>query len=172
MEILVKKAINGDKEAFIELIDICTVKMYKLAKTRLDDEESIGDAIQETVLSAYKNIKKLRNTQYFNTWLMKILINKCNDIVKKSKVDYIDDYSKIKCDDLVYETSIDEELDFEKILNKLNSDYKVVIVMYYVNRFTTKEISNILEISENTVKTRIRRAKDQLKNYYMNEKII
>lgn len=56
MELLIKKAQNGDKEAFISIINEHLQMMYKVAKTRLTSEEDIGDAIQETILSAYKSI--------------------------------------------------------------------------------------------------------------------
>lgn len=82
MDVLIKKAQKGDEEAFIKVIDEYMTQMYKIARSRLKDEDSIGDAIQETILAAFMNIKKLKETCYFKTWLIKILINKCNDIIK------------------------------------------------------------------------------------------
>ena len=55
MEVLVRKAKKGDEEAFIKLIDNYMLQMYKVAKSRMSNEEAIGDAIQETIMSAFKN---------------------------------------------------------------------------------------------------------------------
>lgn len=54
MELMIKRAQKGDKEAFIKLMEKYTQDMYKVAKSRLNSEEDVGDAIQETILSAYK----------------------------------------------------------------------------------------------------------------------
>ncbi|MGR5929622.1 RNA polymerase sigma factor [Bacillus pacificus] len=63
MELLIKRAQKGDEEAFIEAIDILMPQMYKVAKARLKNEEDIGDAIQETILSAFTNLKKGKKNQ-------------------------------------------------------------------------------------------------------------
>ena len=84
MELLIKKAMKGDAEAFVQLMELNEVSMYKTAKAILANEEDIGDAIQETILAAYKNIHTLKKAQYFKTWLIRILINKCKDIIKKN----------------------------------------------------------------------------------------
>ena len=170
MELLIKKARKGDKEAFIKLIDGYMTQMYKVAKTRLKNEEDIGDAIQETILSAFTGIKELRNTKYFNTWIVKILINKCNDIIAKNKIVYIESYDEIKNQELKLSISddIDSKIDCDNMLEILSQEYRTVVVMYYVNRLTTKEIGKILNEKEGTIKSRLSRAKQKLKMYYVN----
>lgn len=84
MENLIKKAQKGDKEAFIQAINLYLSQLYKVAGARLSSEEDIGDAIQDAILSAFKNLKTLRNPCYFRTWLVRILINQCNDITKQN----------------------------------------------------------------------------------------
>ncbi len=170
MELLIKKARKGDKESFIKLIDGYMIQMYKVAKTRLKNEEDIGDAIQETILSAFTGIKDLRNTKYFNTWIIKILINECKDIIAKNKIVYIESYDEIKNQELKLYISddIDSKIDFDNMLEILSQEYRTVVVMYYVNRLTTKEIGNILNEKEGTIKSRLSRAKQKLKMYYVN----
>lgn len=159
MDILIKKAIRGDSEAFIELVKRNEISLYKAAKAILNNEDDIGDAIQETILAAYKNISGLKNTKYFKTWITRILINKCNDIIRKnSKLVFIDEYK-----DGSYSEEIEENMDFNNAFNKLGEEYKVVLNLYYVSGFNSREIAEILEINENTVKTRISRAKKKLK---------
>ncbi len=171
MDLLIKKAQKGDEEAFIKVVDEYMCQMYKIAKSRLKSEESIGDAIQETILAAFTNIKQLKEPRYFKTWLIKILINKCNDIIKDNKVLYVCDYSSLENTSLAYSENSEDKLDFECILNKLNYEYRLVVVMYYVNGFTTKEISEILNEKEGTIKSRLSRARQQLKTHYLKENI-
>lgn len=170
MELLIKKAQNGDKEAFISIINEHLQMMYKVAKTRLSSEEDIGDAIQETILSAYKSICVLKNTSYFKTWLIKILINKCNDIISKNKkIIYVEDYyESIENEDLLEaKVSIEENIVFNETLNSLDESYKTVIVLYYVSGFNTREISEILKEKEGTIKSRLSRGRQKLKEIYL-----
>ena len=144
--------------------------MYKVAKTRLSSEEDIGDAIQETILSAYKSICVLKNTSYFKTWLIKILINKCNDIISKNKkVIYVEDYyESIENEDLLDDKgSIEENIVFNETLNSIDESYKTVVVLYYVSGFNTREISEILKEKEGTIKSRLSRARQKLKEIYL-----
>lgn len=83
MEELVIAAKEGDNEAFLELIVGLEQDLYKIAKARLSCEEDVEDAVQETILQALKSIKKVKQPQYFKTWIIKILINKCNKIYQK-----------------------------------------------------------------------------------------
>ena len=85
MEELVQRAKDGDKEAFTELVLRLENNMYKIAKIRLDNESNVEDAVQETILEAFKSIKKLKQNEYFKTWIVRILINKCNKIYKKTR---------------------------------------------------------------------------------------
>ena len=67
---LVEKAKNGDIEAFGELIENNKLKMYKTAKSILNNEDDICDAIQETLISIYKNLNKLKENKFFSTWII------------------------------------------------------------------------------------------------------
>jgi RNA polymerase sigma factor (sigma-70 family) len=168
MELLIKRAQKGDEEAFIEAIDTIMPQMYKVAKARLKNEEDIGDAIQETILSAFLNLKKVKERGYFKTWITKILINKCNDIVRKNRVVYVDDYGEVPENQSVKE-NVEQKLEFDNMLSYLSVEYRLVIVLYYVNKFKTKEIAEILNEKEGTIKSRLHRARQQLKEYYLKE---
>ena len=85
MEELVERAKKDEEEAFNELIMLLKNDMYLIAKSKLKSEDDIADAIQETILSCYNNLRKLRNNSLFKNWLIKILINECNKIYKKKK---------------------------------------------------------------------------------------
>ena len=86
-------------EAFIALIHTEKVKMYRIAKAMLRDETNIEDAIQTTILKAYENIK-IKKEEFFQTWLIRILINECNNIIRAYKnviVTEENDYNMSAC---------------------------------------------------------------------------
>ena len=85
LEYLVKKARQEDGHAFIELMEANKQNMYKVARSYFSNEEDIADAIQDTIESCYRSLPYLDKTEYFRTWLTRILINKCIDIIKKNK---------------------------------------------------------------------------------------
>ena len=70
MDALITEAKNGDKEAFVRLIRMNKQSLYKTAWIYLRDEQDIADALQNTILSCYENIQRLREPKYFKTWLM------------------------------------------------------------------------------------------------------
>ncbi len=160
MNILVKKSKKGDEESFFILIEENKLSMYKAAKSILDNEEDIADAIQETVISAYKNIKFLKEDSYFKTWLIRILINKCKDIIHKNKDHLLlDDYSNE-----VYIQDFLSDFELEDSLNDLSKEQKLVVSLYYISQFNIREISEILNESQGTIKSRLFRARNKLKN--------
>lgn len=155
MYFLVKRAQREDKEAFVELMERNKQAMYKTAKGYLDSEEDIADAMQETILSCYENIGNLKERRYFKTWLIRILINKCNDILRKNqKYCLLEEFPE--AGEVCRST---ENLEFEEMINALDEKYKIILLLYYAEGFRIREIAQILDLSENTVKTRLARGR-------------
>jgi len=166
MEKLVIEAKNGNKDAFTELILNLEDDLYKIARTRLDNQEDIMDTIQETVISAYKSIRKLKRNELFKKWIIKILINKCNAQYKKKKFIELDE-NVIEEQELNNQgIDLEKNLNFDFMMKLLNYDERIAMTLYYSQEYTTKEIGEMLNINENTIKTRIRRAKEKIKNKY------
>lgn len=169
MEELVKKAKNNDENAFDELIILIEKELYLIAKIKLRNDDDIADAIQETILKCYQNIHKLRDTKLFKTWTIKILINECNKIYRK-KEKY-----KISIEDneienyIKSEENYDENIEFNILIRKLETEEKIILTLYYCSGYTTKEISKILHKNENTIRSKMARAKAKLKNQLKGE---
>lgn len=162
MRELVEKAMNGDKNSFSELINYLKMDLYKIAKVRLKNEDDILDAIQETIISSYKSINKLNTPDNFKKWIIKILINKCNNIYLEKNNKNI---SLEECTN-IYEYIEEKDfsnLEIEDILKYLNDEEKMIITLYYLEDYKSKEIAWLLDMNENTVKTKISRAKSKLK---------
>lgn len=161
---MVLKAKKGDKEAFTELILEIEDDLYKIARTRLNNQEDIFDAIQETMISAYKSIGKIKKVEFFKTWIIKILINKCNDVYKNIHNVELDEKIIGKQDINNPIINLENNLNFEYIMKILNYDERIAMTLYYLEEYTTKEIGELLKTNENTIKTRIRRAKEKIKD--------
>ena len=69
--------------------------MYRIAKIRLSTVDDINEAVQNTVVKAFINIKKLNNSKYFKTWIIRILINECNNIYKFKNETIFEEYIKL-----------------------------------------------------------------------------
>lgn len=163
---LVKKAKRNDYQSFCELIEKIKKDLYLIAKTRLKSEDDIADAIQETIITCYNNIKFLRKETSFKSWAIKILINKCNKIYKNPNNVNISIESNNINDFLEATENNYEKLNFENLIKDLNHEEQLILTLYYYSRYTTKEISQITKIKENTIKSKINRAKEKLHKKY------
>lgn len=171
MSQLVKKAQRGDKNAFITLMEEQKQTMYKVAVGILRNDADAADAMQDTVLSCYENLQSLREPKYFQTWMTRILINHCNRIIaERKKVIPMDSYLEKENIRNVQE-SADELLtineEFLEMLKQLEEKYRIVLLLYYVEEFSIKEISCILQLNENTIKTRLARGRGHFRKIYM-----
>lgn len=157
--LLVKRAKKGDKEAFSQLIKDIRIDLYKISKGFFKNEEDIKDAVSETILTAYQKINTLENEKLFKTWIIRILINKCNDILRKnSKIIFLNN----EIDEITYDKDPNEYLDLYKAINTLNDDIKILVILYYFNDLSISEISKITNIKEGTIKSRLSRGRDKL----------
>ena len=155
----VRKAKYGDKEAFCNLVRINKVAIYRIAKSILTKEEDIEDAVSEAILKAYKNIKTLKNDDFFKTWLIRIVINESNNLYKKRQREIAfekDHFSKIKVNDTY------KDLTLHNAINSLDDDLRTITILFYFEDLKYKDIAKVLGIKEGTVKSRLSRAKERL----------
>lgn len=158
---LIEKAKNKDPDAFDRLIRTQLQKMYRIAISMLQNEEDAADAIQETVLKCWQKMGQVRNDKYFETWLIRILINQCNDILRsRKKIIYVEDIPEIVHEDNYFTN------EWKAVLNGLNEKYRVVIELYYVDGFSTKEIAGMLHITDASVRSRMVRGRKQLEQLF------
>lgn len=173
MKDLIEKAQKGDELAFKQLTEIIIKDLYRIAKTRLNNEDDINDAIQNTMIITYKNIKKQKDIEFFKTWMIRVLINECNKIYNSNKrhifiKNRITENPKIN----YFDTSIQEindKLGFENLIKKLSYNEQIIITLYYNSDYSCEKISKILKMKKNTVKSIVLRARKKLKNFYEEE---
>lgn len=163
MEELIEKAKKGDKEAFTKLILESQTKLYKIAKARLKNESDVEDVMQETMINLYTKLAKLKDNHKFNIWLYRILINQCNEKYRRNKMTVVSLEAVENQKDYSKEMQIEDKLDYEKVLEMFPSQEKMILLLYYSNGYTTKQIAEILNKNENTIKTKLRRMKQTIK---------
>ncbi len=162
MDKLIRKAMQKDADAFVELMEAQMSSMYKTAWVYLRNDSDVADAIQDTILACYEKLDSLRNVKYFKTWMIRILINKCNDILRlRQNFMDIEEEAGIGFSDKDF-----EQCEWKEMLKCLEEKYKIIVLLYYSEGLKVREISELLKINKNTVLTRLARAKEQLRKAY------
>lgn len=157
---LVMKAAGRDPDAFSELIQLQMKRFYRTAYAILLNDADAADAIQETILTVWEELPALRNVEYFQTWCTRILINRCCDIRRsRSKEIPLGEWEEPTAEDRY-------SLEWKEALSALEEKYRVPIELFYGQGYRIAEISEMLNLPENTVKTRIARGREQMKRYY------
>lgn len=158
------KAKNGDNDAFLTLINENRLNIYRVARGILKSEHDIEDAIQNTVVKAYEKINTLKKDEFFKTWLIRILINECNEIIRKNKrIETINNGSNEERYNDTY-----ENIDLINAINELNEELRITTVLFYFEDMPIKDIAITLKIPEGTVRSRLSRAREKLR-YMMRE---
>ena len=151
-------------EKFTLLINQHKLGLYHMAYAYLGNEQDALEAVQEATFRAYAGFKKLKDPQYFGTWVMRILINYCVDEQKRRK--------KILALSEVPDknSSFDErKLKIQLALRRLEPKQRKVVFLKYFGGLTTKEIALLLGDPEGTVKTRLYRGLASLKSFLQGE---
>ena len=154
---LVQKAIKGDDTAFLSLLDIHKEQLYRMAIVYLKNEEEALEAIQETTYRAYRSIKKLREPSFFSTWLVRILLNVCSNELKAKKK-----HHQFIGQEMAY-TDHHEQLEIEEALMYIDEPSREIIILKYLRDLPIREIAVICECPQSTVKTRLYRGLQKLR---------
>ena len=155
LEELIAKAAAGDGEAFTQLMEGQKQTLYKVARSYLHSDADAADAMGETVLACWEKLPQLRQPAYFRTWLTRILIRKCQDILRQRR--------RVVPLEGAPEPAGEEpghaRAEFLALLDSLDEKYRTVLLLYYGEGFSTEEIAHILGLNRETVKTRLKRAR-------------
>lgn len=153
------KKLNKIEEAnFIRLIQENKLGMYRLALSILHNETDAEDAVSETVLKAYEKLDKLKNIDKFKSWIMMILVNQSRTMLrKKNRIDLMEDMGQLE---MSFENQTGE---LWSVVAELEEDFRNVVILFYYEDMTTKEIAKTLRVAEGTVKSRLSRAREKLK---------
>ena len=133
--------------------------MYLLAVSTLKNDYDAEDAMQSAILKAYENLNQLRVTDKFRPWLFRILINECyrllNDKKYNADIDEVTDIGE-------REENLEDRITLWETVNRLDYEYRMVIILFYYDGMKIRDIAGTLQISEANVKKRLQRARQQL----------
>lgn len=159
---LVKRSVAGDADAFLELMEQHTLSMYKIARSIINNDEDAADAIQSTILICFEKIHTLKNPEYFKTWMTRILINECIKIMRH----YRNTSSSETLPEIPGSDMSLAEFEFKEMLDQVDEKYRTVLILYYVEGYQISDIAELLNTNENTVKTRLTRARQKIREVY------
>ena len=173
---LVRRAQKEDKEAFEELVRRHQARVFAVAGGILRNKEDVEDIGQQVFLKAYFSLKRFDQRAAFSTWLYKITVNECWDLLRKRKVRpllYEADLSEEQArqygaseerEEQAQDVSekLEKRQELERLLDCLEERDRTMLVLKEVQGFSVEEIAEILGINGNTVKVRLFRARQRI----------
>lgn len=152
--------------SFTNLIEENKLRFYKTAKAILKNDDDVYDALQEALMSIYQNFMQLKDLKFFSTWATRIVINKCYDLLRKNKNNIVsfDESMENNLNNSRNDVYDIDQYGIRLAIESLNEDLKLITILYYYDDYSVSEISKIVDIPVGTVKSRLSRAREILKN--------
>ena len=152
-----------NKEQFTAQVLDAEKSLYHIARSYLKNDEDCADAMQNAILHAFEKLHTLRDETYFRTWLTRILINECKQIIRsrREQIPYEEYYEEAQ--------TMTEQREYPEVFEavmELENNYRAPFVLFYVEGFSMKEICQILKLSQSTVKMRLYRGRKFLKSKF------
>lgn len=178
-ELLIKRAQQGESKALEELIFACEKRVYNISYRFMGNEADAYDMAQESLIKIYKGISTFKGESSLSSWIYRLTVNTCMDGLRKRKntpasLEYSMEIG-VPFEDSLSETpeervlSLEKAEDVQKAINCLNEIYKAVIIMRDIDGYSYEEISDILNISVGTVKSRINRGREKLREMLLGQ---
>ena len=175
---VIRKAKQGDKEAFAELVSAYSERIYNLALRILRNREDAEDVLQETFLTVLQKLESFDGRSNFFTWIYRIATNASLMKLRKKKLVFAEmpenfDPSSRHNERIFVDWSQDPSLNvqnkeikkiIDSAISQLSDLYRSVFILRDIEHLSIKETSKILNISEENVKIRLRRARLYLRN--------
>jgi len=163
---LVLNAKGGDKEAFCKLYSLYKDRLYRYALYRLGNREDAEDAVSDCVLSAFKQIEKLKKPEAFSSWIFTILRFSCNAVIERrnktgNALDIDDAKSLIGTSD----ETMTENAELQQALNILKDDEREIVLMSVAMGLSSKEIAKIHGLTSGAVRSKLSRSLKKMREF-------
>lgn len=180
---IIGRVLSGDSDSFEAIVKKYEKMVYSLAISKTNSRENAQDISQECFLRAYKMLASYRTDSAFSTWLYRICQNLIFDFYRKEKrvktvsLSFSDEYGEEPQERELQDPGGDpaehvlraEKIEkIRKIINSLPDDLREIIVLRDLNNISYSQISDMLGLEIGTVKSRLNRAREKLKNYILN----
>ena len=185
MDDLIQRARNGDSEAFVALFEHEKQPMWRAAMAVLGNAEDASDALQETAVKAWRAMPRFGGRSAAGTWFMRILLRTCYDLKRTRNretpcaIGFFDadvdgsgvwweqaDLGALAGASARRVPDRDAGLDVRDALVRLSADDRLALVLFYVNDCPVRQISQIMNVSEGAMRTRLTRARERFKAAY------
>lgn len=175
-EQLVQRAMQGEREAFSQLLQLYQRSIYNLALRMVGDREDACDLTQEIFLKAWRSLAFFRGEASFSTWLYRLASNICIDFLRKEKrrksvsLVFLDDeesyVTEIPSDEPLPEEQVisrEELRQLSAAMNELEVEYRQILTLRLIDNLPYEQIAEILDLELGTVKSRLWRARTKLR---------
>lgn len=163
---IVRSAKEGNEESFAQVYDVIAPELYRVALYTLGNAQDAEDAVSETFVEAYKGIRNLRDESSFKRWMMTILSVRC----KRRIAGYIKERKNVDIDEMVdFPSTPDGVSPSEKIsvwdaVSTLSEEERQIIMLATVQGYTTREVSEMLDLPHGTVSSKLHRTLKKLRH--------
>jgi RNA polymerase sigma factor (sigma-70 family) len=163
--IIIDQCKRGDRKACCRLYEQYAKSMFNICFRMLNNRDDAEDALQEAFVQVFRNIGKYRGEATIGSWIKRIVVNHCINIIRKRKV-YWESADELDIPDM---QEVDEQefagtvARVKDAVNRLPDGYRVVLSMYIFEDYSHREIAQMLNITESTAKTQYMRAKEKVR---------
>ena len=154
-------------EEFSRRVSGMTQTLFRVCHMQLSQRCDYEDAVQETLEKAWENRGRLRDERYMETWVIRILINRCHDIQRQRKHELLPELQP----DPAPPPPPDADIALHDALGALDEKLRLPVLLYYIENYRVCEIARMLKVPQGTVKTRMACARKELKKFYAGEEL-
>ncbi len=158
---LVKAVLDGDKDAFVFLVDRYQGAVYAYCLNQVSSDEDAKDVTQEVLLKAYLNLRQLKTPHAFRSWLYTIASNECRMWHRKNRSHEALE-AEAETGSIAHGSDLETQLTVKKEIDALPESQRLVVLMHYFSGFSLKEIGEFLGTSREAIKARLFRARQRL----------
>lgn len=144
------------KAEFAARVEACERRLYRIARTMLRSDADCEDAVQEALLKAWAKRNSLREEAFFETWLTRILINECRNLVRRRPV------VETELPETLAAPQADDNGLLAALMN-LPEKHRITLELHYIEGYGIREVAQILHVPEGTVKWRLNRGRTLLR---------
>ncbi len=140
--------------------------LYRIAYSYLHNDADAADAVQDALLRAWEKRNTLRQPQYFGSWLTRILINRCKQMLRQRRPQY-----PLQEQHAVTDEGGVDDLALAAALDQMDPKYRIPLLLFHLEGFSVKEVAAILRLPQNTVKSRLARARQKLNDLLTQQEV-
>lgn len=175
-EKLISRAAKGDASAFNELLGAQENRMYAVCLRMCGNHEDAQDCLQEAMLRVYRAISSFKGQSSFSTWVYRVTMNTCLDELRRKKnkqtasLDSLMDAGWSPTDEFDtperHTLASERQREIRQVIGELPEDMRAAIVLRDIQGFSYEEISQMLDINVGTIKSRISRGREKLREKF------